>query len=142
MKLEQALASIRPLDQNAMEQAQRHWNNIAKPLHSLGRLEEAVIQIAGITGTPQVRLDRPCGVVMCADNGVVAQGVTQSGQDITAIVTENLAKGNTSVCAMAVLPLFRMGLAVYHEMCTFEETDIEAYQELREGPFQQHTHIQ
>ena len=43
---------------------------------------------------------------------------------------------------MAVLPLFRMGLAVYHEMCTFEETDIEAYQELREGPFQQHTHIQ
>ena len=44
--------------------------------------------------------------------------------------------------AMAVLPLFRMGLAVYHEMCTFEETDIEAYQELREGPFQQHTHIQ
>lgn len=101
MKLEQALASIRPLDQNAMNQAQRHWNNIAKPLHSLGRLEEAVIQIAGIIGTPQVRLDRPCGVVMCADNGVVAQGVTQSGQDVTAIVTENLAKGDTSVCAMA-----------------------------------------
>lgn len=101
MNLEQALASIRPLDQKAMDQAQRRWNNLAKPLHSLGLLEEAVIQIAGITGNPKVQLDWPCGVVMCADNGVVAQGVTQSGQEVTAIVTENLAKGDTSVCAMA-----------------------------------------
>ena len=39
--------------------------------------------------------------VFCADNGVVAQGVTQSQQDVTAIVTENFCSGQTSVCAMA-----------------------------------------
>ena len=38
---------------------------------------------------------------MCADNGVVCEGVTQTGQEVTAVVTENFAKGATSVCAMA-----------------------------------------
>ena len=38
---------------------------------------------------------------MCADNGVVAEGISQSGQEITAAVTENLGKRNTSVCKMA-----------------------------------------
>ena len=32
--------------------------------------------------------------------------------------------------AVAVLPLLEMGAAVYREMCTFEATDIEAYQPL------------
>ncbi len=37
---------------------------------------------------------------MCADNGVVEEGVTQTGQEVTAIVAENFLKGATSVCAM------------------------------------------
>ena len=32
--------------------------------------------------------------------------------------------------AVAVMPLLDMGLAVYREMCTFEATNIEAYQPL------------
>ena len=32
---------------------------------------------------------------------MVAQGVTQCGQEITALVTENLSRGSTSVCCMA-----------------------------------------
>ena len=37
---------------------------------------------------------------MCADNGVVAEGVTQSGQDVTAIIAENMGRGTSSVCRM------------------------------------------
>ena len=40
-------------------------------------------------------------VVFCADNGVVEERVTQTGQEVTAVVTENLSKGDTSVCKMA-----------------------------------------
>ncbi len=29
---------------------------------------------------------------MCADNGVVAEGVTQTGQEVTAVVAENFTK--------------------------------------------------
>ena len=101
MTLEEIIRQIRPLDKRAMTGAQMRWDSIAKPLGSLGLLESAVIRIAGITGSPEVDLSRRCVVIFCGDNGVVAQGVTQSGQDVTAIVTENFTKGETSVCAMA-----------------------------------------
>ena len=78
----------------------KRWDSIAKPLHSLGKMEKIVIQIAGITGSADVRLDKRALVAMCADNGVVEEGVTQTGQEVTAIVAENFLKGDTSACVM------------------------------------------
>ena len=49
--LQEMLQQISPLDSAAMEAARQHWDAIAKPLHSLGRLEDLVVQLAGITGT-------------------------------------------------------------------------------------------
>ncbi|MDO5539067.1 MAG: nicotinate-nucleotide--dimethylbenzimidazole phosphoribosyltransferase [Eubacteriales bacterium] len=80
---------IAPLSEQAMTMSQKKWNSIAKPLHSLGKMEDLIIQIAGITGNPDVRLDKKALVIMCADNGIVEEGVTQSGQDVTALVTNN-----------------------------------------------------
>ena len=99
--LTQQLAQIGPLDQRAMEEAQRRWDSIAHPLNRLGLLERDIVHIAGITGSADMDLSKKAVVVMCADNGVVAQGVTQTGQDVTAIVTENMSKGDTSVCCMS-----------------------------------------
>ena len=99
--LEETLAAIVPADQAAMDAAWQRWDSIAKPLRSLGLLEEAVVRIAGMTGTPAVKLGKRAVIAMCADNGVVAQGVTQTGQEVTAIVTENMSSGDTSVCHMA-----------------------------------------
>ena len=98
--LEETLAAIVPADRAAMDAAWQRWDSIAKPLRSLGLLEEAVVRIAGMTGTPAVKLGRRAVIAMCADNGVVAQGVTQTGQEVTAIVTENMSTGDTSVCHM------------------------------------------
>ena len=92
MTLEEAIAKIKPLDHNAMEIAQKRWDSIAKPLHSLGKLETLLIQIAGITGNAEVDLSRRGLIAMCADNGVVEEGVTQTGQEVTAIVAENFLK--------------------------------------------------
>ena len=99
--LEETLAAIVPADRAAMDAAWQRWDSIAKPLRSLGLLEESVVRIAGMTGTPAVKLGRRAVIAMCADNGVVAQGVTQTGQEVTAIVTENMSTGDTSVCHMA-----------------------------------------
>ena len=99
--LETCLAGIGPADQRAMERAKARWDSIAKPLGSLGQLEESVIRMAGMTGSPDLDISKRAVVVMCADNGVVAQGVTQTGQEVTAIVTENMSTGDTSVCRMA-----------------------------------------
>lgn len=100
MTLEEAKKQIRPVDQEAVCAAQKRWDSIAKPLHSLGKMEKIVIQIAGITGSADVRLDKRALVAMCADNGVVEEGVTQTGQEVTAIVAENFLKGDTSACVM------------------------------------------
>jgi len=92
---------IKPLDENAMEEARAHWMTVGKPLFSLGSLEDAVIQIAGIKGTSDFELRKRGLIIMCADNGVVEEGVTQTGQEVTAIVADNFTRGETSVCIMA-----------------------------------------
>lgn len=89
MKLQECIAGVRPLDQEASRACEKRWDSIAKPLKSLGKLESSLVQIAGIQRTAQVRLEKKALAIMCADNGVVAEGVTQTGQEVTAIVAEN-----------------------------------------------------
>lgn len=101
MMLEQTLKQITPLDEKAMSAARRRWDSIAKPLHSLGLLEDAVVKIAGMTGSARIELQKRGVIVMCGDNGVVEEGVTQTDSSVTAIVTENMCTGQTSVCKMA-----------------------------------------
>ena len=58
MTLEETIKEIKPLDENMMEKARARWNSIAHPLHSLGKLEDLVIQITGITGKPTVDISK------------------------------------------------------------------------------------
>src|SRR5699024_757441 len=53
--------------------------------------------------SPQISLTPRAVLVLCADNGVVAQGVTQSESNVTAVVTQNIAMHRTSVCRMAAV---------------------------------------
>lgn len=101
MILEELLRKIVPADQAAAEQCWQRWDAIAKPLRSLGILEKTVVKIAGMQRSAQVTLGKRAVIVMCADNGVVAEGVTQTGQEVTAIVAENMTRLDTSVCRMA-----------------------------------------
>ena len=54
---------------NAEQQARRRWDSIAKPLHSLGLLEDLIVRIAGIRETPDVKIGRRCVLVFCGDHG-------------------------------------------------------------------------
>ena len=97
-KIFELLSEIRPADQKAMEAARLRWNSVAKPIGSLGILEEDIIKIAGILGNAErIPLEKSALAVMCADHGVVEEGVTQTGQEVTRIVAENFTKGQTSV---------------------------------------------
>lgn len=100
MTLEETIRKIRPVDAAAMAAAKQHWDGLGKPLGSLGRLEKALIQIAGIQRTGDVHIDRKALVIMCADNGVVEEGVTQCGQEVTATVAENFLDEKSCVAIM------------------------------------------
>ena len=100
MTLEETMQKIRPVDAAAMAAAKQHWDGLGKPLGSLGRLEKALIQIAGIQRTGDVHIDRKALVIRCADNGVVEEGVTQCGQEVTATVAENFLDEKSCVAIM------------------------------------------
>ena len=87
MTLEQTISAIRPLDEKSMTAARNRFANIAMPLGGLGLLQDAIVQLAGILGQPVPDISRRAAVVFCADNGVVAEGVTQCGQEVTATET-------------------------------------------------------
>ena len=89
MKINNKEYKITPVDKKAEALCQKRWDSIAKPLHSLGKMEDYLVQTAGIIGDANVKFDKKALIVMCADNGVVAEGVTQSEQNVTAIVSEN-----------------------------------------------------
>lgn len=101
MNLYTALNNIKIVDKNAKIQTQKRLDSIVKPLGSLGLLEKHLVKIAGCTGSYKFDFSKKAVVVFCADNGVVAQNITQSKQDVTAIVSENLCTGDTCLCAMA-----------------------------------------
>ena len=101
MTLEQTISAIRPLDEKSMTAARNRFANIAMPLGGLGLLQDAIVQLAGILGQPVPDISRRAAVVFCADNGVVARGVSQTDQSVTRAVAENLAARRTSVCQMA-----------------------------------------
>ena len=73
MTLEEIISAIRPGDPAARDAARRWWDRLAKPLGSLGQLEDAITKIAALTGDPDVRLDKRMLFVACADNGVVSR---------------------------------------------------------------------
>jgi nicotinate-nucleotide--dimethylbenzimidazole phosphoribosyltransferase len=85
----------------AAQAARLHWYSVAKPLNSLGVLEDMVVKLAGIQGTEQVEIDRRCCLTFCADNGVVAEGVTQTEAYVTALVALSIARGTGNICQMA-----------------------------------------
>ena len=100
-KILELLSEIRPADRRAMEAARLRWNSVAKPIGSLGILETDIERIAGILGSAErIPVEKSALAVMCADHGVVEEGVTQTGQEVTRIVAENFTRGQTSVTCM------------------------------------------
>ncbi len=99
-EIEEYESRIAGADEDARLRARDKWNNVAKPIASLGKLETIVEQIAALTGSEDVDIAKRCVVVLCADNGVVAQGVSQSGQEVTTVIATSVARGISSVCKM------------------------------------------
>ena len=101
MNLEEALKNIKQIDNNARSASESRWLSVVKPLFSLGSLEKAVTQIAGIKGEPFFALNNKTLVIMCADNGVVKEGISQCGSEITCTVAKSFINKKSSVCIMA-----------------------------------------
>jgi len=76
------------LNEGAMKGAKTHLDSMLKPLGSFGRLEELMIQLAGIKGEAKPLLTQKAVVMMCADNGVYEESFHSYPQDITRLIAE------------------------------------------------------
>ncbi|MDE6101682.1 MAG: nicotinate-nucleotide--dimethylbenzimidazole phosphoribosyltransferase [Ruminococcus sp.] len=92
---------IKPSDRLSAVLAKKQWDSIAKPLGSFGLLEEFIEKIASVQGTKDIDISKRAVVIMCADNGVVCEGVTQTGSEITALSAVAIAEGRSNINALA-----------------------------------------
>jgi nicotinate-nucleotide--dimethylbenzimidazole phosphoribosyltransferase len=98
-----ALASrIVPVDAHAAGEAQRLLDAKTKPRRSLGRLEDLVCQLAAVRGDA-APLPRPAKaiVVMGADHGVAAEGVSAYPQEVTGQMLLNFVRGGAAINVLA-----------------------------------------
>ena len=99
--IREAVASIRPADAAAMERARARQESLAKPPHSLGRLEDIAVKQAGISGALYNPVDRRRVLIFSADNGIAHEGVASAPQSVTLAQTINFTRGLTGVAVLA-----------------------------------------
>lgn len=99
--LNETIAAVAPPDEGARRAVKRRWDEIAKPLSALGLFETAIADIAALQGTARVSLTPRTLLILCSDNGVTAQGVSQCESAVTAAAAVKIAAGQSAAGRMA-----------------------------------------
>lgn len=93
--------SVTPTEPSAETRAWARLDSLTKPPRSLGRLEEIAAHVARIQGTDRPRVDRKAVLLMAADHGVVAEGVSQYPQDVTWQMVANFVEAGAAINQIA-----------------------------------------
>lgn len=95
--LKQTLSMIGDLDHNAAAEAQMRLDRLIKPRGSLGKLETAAVQLAGIQRKARPQLGRKLLVIMAAEHGVAQEGVSAFPPDASQELILNLLHQGAAV---------------------------------------------
>lgn len=87
-------------DENIKLLAKKKWDALAKPIDGLGMFEDAVCRIAAVKGSVDFDLAKKGLIIMCADNGIVSEGVSQTGKEVTYEVAALMGRKKSSVGIM------------------------------------------
>jgi nicotinate-nucleotide--dimethylbenzimidazole phosphoribosyltransferase len=98
--LEATLARIAPVDPARVELVQHALDAKTKPRGSLGRLEELACRTVAVWGDAPAAVE-PAIVVVAADHGVAAEGVSAYPQEVTAQMVANFARGGAAINVLA-----------------------------------------
>lgn len=89
------------INKEYVKRVKNRWDNVSKPLDSMGCFEEITANMGGILKTDRPDADNSIILVFASDNGIVLEGVTQADQSITALCASDIADGKKSVNALA-----------------------------------------
>lgn len=99
--LQRTLDLIDNVDYKAGEEAQRRLDSLTKPPGSLGVLENIIVQLASIQRNPMPKLGEKVVMVMAADHGVVAEGVSAFPQEVTPQMVINFLNQGAAINVLA-----------------------------------------
>ncbi|MFA5143176.1 MAG: nicotinate-nucleotide--dimethylbenzimidazole phosphoribosyltransferase [Candidatus Omnitrophota bacterium] len=100
-KLDRVRRSIGALDRAVMAKTQSRLDNLTKPLGSLGRLEELIKSITGMTGSETPPLANKVIFTMAGDHGVTDEGVSPYPKAVTAQMVYNFLRGGAAINVLA-----------------------------------------
>ncbi len=113
------IGRIPSLNKETMDEIYARWDKKAKPLGSLGRLEDMVAVLGGIFQTVTPDPGKKAVIVMAGDNGVVEEGVAQSDYHVTTTVTCNMTHEDATVAILARLngaDVFPVDIGMYEDV--------------------------
>lgn len=89
------------MNDKVYREIKRRWDKIAKPVDGLGDFEDVICRIGAVQGTENPDISKKALVIMCADNGIVREGVSQCGPEVTLQVARALGCGRSTASIMA-----------------------------------------
>jgi nicotinate-nucleotide--dimethylbenzimidazole phosphoribosyltransferase len=93
--------AVRPVEDAWRERAWRRLDSLTKPPRSLGRLETLAAKVAAIQRTERPAVAEKAVVLMAADHGVAARGVSAYPPEVTAQMVRNFAEGGAAISQLA-----------------------------------------
>jgi nicotinate-nucleotide--dimethylbenzimidazole phosphoribosyltransferase len=100
-QLSSVVSSVSKTDPAAETRAWERLDTLTKPARSLGRLEQIAATVARVQDTDRPSVDRKAILLMAADHGVVAEGISPFPQDVTWQMVANIAAGGAAINQMA-----------------------------------------
>ncbi len=97
MRIAETVSRIQDVDIRAEQAMKQQLDSLTKPLGSLGRLEELAIRLAGITGSTDLGIDPAVVILLAADHGVTAEGVSAFPSEVTQQMVHNFITGGAAI---------------------------------------------
>ncbi len=91
--------TIPAFSEQAAQAVQKRLDSLAKVPGSLGKLEELVVRLAGITDKERPVFPKKSVVLFAADHDITLKGVSATGQEVTEIQVRNFLKGGGTINA-------------------------------------------
>ena len=100
-KIKEIIGDIPSIDNTILKDTLNHFDKLAKPRKSLGRLEEMVARAAAIYGTDNPVIGKKVIFLMAADHGVTSESVSAYPSEITHKMVLNFLRGGAAINVLA-----------------------------------------
>ena len=100
-RIEETVGKIGQVNSVFLASAQKHLDNLTKPVGSLGRLEEFARRLVAITENTRPTLDKRVVFTFAGDHGVAQEGVSAYPSEVTPQMVLNFLRGGAGINVLA-----------------------------------------